>query len=174
LHEPASGVALLHPRSRGGPGTRGAPGRGAGALVSGAGGVAPRRRAVHADSFGRLTGGGVGHGWAPRHVRAVLHDCRRMGLTVSFGRGDVRGCVWCIGPPGSPASRDPAARHVSVRPAARLPPVCAFTIVTQNEATTWCHGGVPPVASRLAALRSLTRSLHNCGALLPRIRPARW
>ena len=48
------------PRSRGGPGTRGAPGRGAGVLVAGAGGVTRGRRAVDAGSFGRLTGGELG------------------------------------------------------------------------------------------------------------------
>jgi len=41
------------------------------------------------------------------------------------------------------------------------------------RAVTQWSGGVPPVASRLAALRSLTRSSHKCG-LAPANTPGKF
>ena len=88
------------PRSRGGPGTRGAPGRGAGVLVAGAGGVTRGRRAVDAGSFGRgemcvaasgATGAPGKSGRDPaRHVSARPPSLAAPFTIAAAGRGCCR------------------------------------------------------------------------------------
>jgi len=155
------------PRSRGGPGTRGAPGRGAGVLVAGAGGVTRGRRAVDAGSFGRLTGGELGMA-RPGRRRMCVQDCRRMGPTVPFGRGEM--CVAASGATGAPgkSGRDPA-RHVSARPPSLAAP---FTIAAAGRGCCRIReckaassrrgcGGAPRAGSRPSAV------LDSCGLARP-------
>ena len=110
---------------------------------------------MDAGSFGRLTGGELGMA-RPGRRRMCVQDCRRMGPTVPFGRGEM--CVAASGATGAPgkSGRDPA-RHVSARPPSLAAPAfsrravhdrCRGPRVLQNEGM---QGGVQPAGVRRSA-----------------------
>lgn len=171
LHEPVmSDVAVLYTRSSGGPGTRGAPGRGGRVVVAGAGGVTRRRRCTRRRTCCacnkpavRLTGGeraGPWHGWARRHVRAqgrhgtggFVRPWRRRDAATGGPKLKEGGRRVLPLPAGSPG---PITSRVD-EPA--FSPSCAFTSAIRNRQGGACNRGMRQCMAAFRARAGSPRS----------------